>query len=187
MTSNPALTALVASARAAEVVGRVCVIGIDGYAGSGKTTLADRFAAALPDAGILHVDDLVPGWDGLDQVGARLVPQVLEPLSQGRAGRYESYDWVADAPGPWREVPVQRFVIVEGVGCGTRAATAHLALLLFVEAPLVLRHARGIARDGELFRPHWKRWAAQETRLFAREGTRDLADLVIDGSLPIPD
>lgn len=187
MAGNPALAALVVLARAAEVVGRVCVIGIDGYAGSGKTTLADRLAAKLPDAGVLHVDDLVPGWDGLDQVEARLVPQVLEPLSEGRNGRYESYDWVAEAPGPWRDVPAQRFVVVEGVGCGTRAATAHLNVLLFLQAPLPLRYARGITRDGELFRPHWERWAAQEAQLFAREGTRDRADLVIDGSRPIPD
>jgi hypothetical protein len=35
----------------------------------------------------------------------------------------------------------------------------------------------GIARDGEAYRPHWERWAAQERAHFAAEGTRERADL----------
>ena len=38
---------------------------------------------------------------------------------------------------------------------------------------------RGLARDGELYRPHWERWAAQEEALFAADRTRDRADVVV--------
>ncbi len=186
--TNPSIADLVARAHtAAATVGQVCVIGIDGPAGSGKTTLADRLGTALPDAGVVHLDDLVPGWDGLAEAAGKLVTQILQPLSAGRDGRYESHDWIAGAAGPWRDVPAQRFVVVEGVSCGTRSAARHLGLLLFVEAPLALRYERGIARDGETFRPHWERWAAQEVQLFARERTRERAEVIIDGSLPVPD
>jgi hypothetical protein len=136
---------------------------------------------------VVHLDDLVPGWDGLAEASGRLVSQILEPLSAGRDGRYESYDWIAGAAGPWRDVPAKPFVVVEGVSCGTRAAAEHLGLLLFVEAPLALRYERGIARDGETFRPHWERWAGQEAQLFTRERTRERADVIIDGSLPVAD
>jgi hypothetical protein len=39
-----------------------------------------------------------------------------------------------------------------------------------------------MARDGDLYAPHWQRWAAQEERHLAREATRDRADLVLDAS-----
>ncbi len=42
--------------------------------------------------------------------------------------------------------------------------------------------SRGIARDGEAYRPHWERWAEQEARLYAADRTRERADLVIDTS-----
>jgi hypothetical protein len=41
-----------------------------------------------------------------------------------------------------------------------------------------VRFARAIARDGETYRPHWRRWADQEVRLFQRERTRGRADRV---------
>ena len=45
-----------------------------------------------------------------------------------------------------------------------------------------MRFARGIARDGEAYRPHWERWARQEDALFAADRTRDRADVVLDTS-----
>jgi hypothetical protein len=51
-----------------------------------------------------------------------------------------------------------------------------------VEADREVRFARGIARDGEAYRPHWERWARQEGSLFAADGTRDRADIVLDTS-----
>jgi hypothetical protein len=72
--------------------------------------------------------------------------------------------------------------VVEGVGCGARACAPYLSLLVWVEAPRDVRFARGIARDGEAYRPHWERWARQEQALFAAEGTRERADVIIDGT-----
>ncbi len=53
---------------------------------------------------------------------------------------------------------------------------------VFVEADRALRMSRGIARDGEDYRPHWERWAEQESRLYAADRTRERADLVVDTS-----
>ena len=35
------------------------------------------------------------------------------------------------------------------------------------------------ARDGEAYRPHWQRWAAQERALYAADRTRESADVIV--------
>ena len=35
-------------------------------------------------------------------------------------------------------------------------------LLVWLEAPDGVRHGRAMARDGDSYRPHWRRWAEQE-------------------------
>jgi hypothetical protein len=53
---------------------------------------------------------------------------------------------------------------------------------VWVEAPAGLRLVRGLARDGEAFEPHWRRWQATEQAWFAADGTRGRADVLVDGS-----
>ena len=65
-------------------------------------------------------------------------------------------------------------------GASVLPAGEYAAVRVFLEADRALRLRRGIERDGDAYRPHWERWAAQERRLFARDGTRQRADLVID-------
>jgi hypothetical protein len=36
-----------------------------------------------------------------------------------------------------------------------------------------------LARDGEVFAPHWQRWADQEDALFTADRTQERADLVV--------
>jgi hypothetical protein len=61
-------------------------------------------------------------------------------------------------------------------------AGSYAAVRVFLDADRALRRARGLARDGDAYAPHWDRWATQEEALFVRDGTRDRADLVIDTS-----
>ena len=48
---------------------------------------------------------------------------------------------------------------------GASAGTCDVRIV--VKAPDELRYRRAIDRDGEMYRPHWERWAAQEEALFA--------------------
>lgn len=158
---------------------------MDGPSGSGKTTLAGLLGAAL-DAPVLHLDDVYPGWDGLAQAVPLLRAGVVAPLLAGRDASYRRWDWERDEPAEL--VPVGRppVLVVEGVSSGARAIAAHAVLLVWVEAPRDLRLRRGIARDGETYRPHWERWAAQEQVHFAAEDTRARADVIVDGAAPFP-
>ena len=157
-------------------------MALDGPSGSGKTVLAAELSALLGDAPVLHMDDVYPGWDGLEDAVPRLLEWVLEPLSRSQTARYRRFDWVAGRYAEWHDVPAVPVLLVEGVGAGARACAPHLALLVWVEAPKALRFERGMARDGEGYRPHWERWARQEEAHFAVEGTRARADVRLDAS-----
>jgi hypothetical protein len=188
----PAPTALAAIRRgllgAPPRAGSARVVAIDGPSGAGKTTLADRLAVALAAGGwnvpVVRMDDLYPGWDGLEDAVPRLLEWVLAPLAGGRAARYRRYDWAAGRYGEWCEVvpggEAPPLLVVEGVGSGARACAPYLSLLVWVDAPPEVRFARAIGRDGDAYLPHWDRWARQEDAHFARERTAERADLLVD-------
>jgi len=177
---GPREAALVARAAlaAAPLPGGLRVTAVDGRAGAGKTTLAARLSALLPGAATVHMDDLYPGWDGLRAGVDLLVNGVLGPLALGLPPRARVWDWVRGAPGGRLALPRTDHLIVEGVGCGARAARANVTLLVWVEAPPALRRARALARDPG-FAAHWERWARQEEELCAGEGTARAARIVL--------
>ena len=156
----------------------VRVVAIDGPSGSGKTSLARGVSAAL-DAAVVHMDRIYPGWDGLAASVGLLVEQVLAPLARGEAAAYRLWDWEHDGWDGWQTVAPADVVVVEGCGSSVGPAGDLAALRVWVEAPREERRRRGLARDGEAYRPHWERWAAQEEELYARDGTRAKADVVI--------
>ena len=163
--------------------GRTRVLAVDGPSGSGKTTLAAALAAALErcgaDAAVLHLDDVYPGWDGLAATAPLLVDGVLAPLAAGTPAGHPRWDWSASRPTGRVPVPAADVLVVEGAGAGTRAAAPFLSLLVWLDAPEPVRRARALARDGEAYRPHWERWAAQERALFTAEGTAQRADVLL--------
>jgi uridine kinase len=181
---TPPVAELAARVRAAPPrCGATRLACVDGPSGSGKTTLAGRLGAAL-GAPVLHLDDVYPGWDGLADAVPLLHAGVIAPLCAGRDAAYRRWDWDRDAPAEVVRVGRPPVLVVEGVSSGARVIAEHAVLLVWVEAPRDVRFRRGIARDGEAYRPHWERWAAQEEVHFAAEGTRERADVVVDGTAP---
>ena len=159
--------------------GRTRVLAIDGRSGAGKSALAAALSGEL-GAPVVSLEDLYGGWGGLERGIDLLVSEVLEPLAAGRAVRVPRYDWVA---GQWAEpVPLEspELLIVEGVGAGARRAAVFESLVVWLEAAAAVRKKRALDRDGEVFAPHWERWAAQEDAMLARERTPERADVVIE-------
>jgi hypothetical protein len=174
--------ALLSIDRAQPRCGATKVVAIDGPSGAGKTDFAGALAARLPNAHLLHMDDLYPGWDGLRQAVADLHDQILAPLARGERGAYRPWDWERDRYAGWQSVPVTNLLLVEGVGAGAGPGAALESVLIWLEAGHDVRFRRGIERDGEPYRHHWQRWAAHEEALFAADRTRNRADLILDTS-----
>lgn len=147
------------------------VMFIDGRSGSGKTTLAEAVAAELTAAGctpprVIGMDELYPGWDGL-AAGSASVAGML------RSGRYQRYDWYAEDFAPEIALDPGAPLIIEGCGSLTPESLAAARELgevytVWIECPAPLRRSRALARDGDMFAPHWDSWASQEAVHFAR-------------------
>jgi uridine kinase len=166
-------------------LGRGRLICVDGPAGSGKTTLAAEIAR-LSGAAVLHMDDMFEGWGGLPSITGQL-ESLLRPIAAGRPGSYRRWDWTDNGWAETVVVPPARLLVLEGVGSGSRDVDDLVTVLAWVEVPYDLRLARGLERGGVGVAENWRQWAVAEQELFARERTRERADVVLDGrvgSLP---
>ncbi|MFF5449289.1 uridine kinase [Streptomyces sp. NPDC012888] len=159
-------------------LGPVRLIGVDGHAGSGKSTFAGRLATALGGVPVLHLDDVAThaepfGWTG------RFRSQLLEPLAAGRAAHWRPYDWVERRFGAERVQEPVPLLLVEGVGAGRRALRPHLARLLWMETPREESWRRGRSRDGRELAGFWDGWERAELAHFAGDPSRPFADVLV--------
>lgn len=167
---------------AASRPGQSVWIGVDGPGGSGKSTFAARIAAAIDRAVVVPVDDFsgsnVQEWDW-----QRLRRQVVDPVLAGRPGRYQRWDWSADVPAEWHDVPVDAVIVVEGVSATRSEARVPWTLQVWVDAPRPTRHERALARDGAAVMARWQeQWIPSEEAYIARERPQDRVDLIVTGT-----
>jgi len=171
-------------------LGRTRLVCIDGRAGGGKTEFAGALSSDLArhfdQVGVLQMDDVYEGWNGLATAAERLHRELVEPLAAGQPARLRTWDWHRDRWGGVRVVPPPQVLILDGVGSYSKRYDHCVSVLVWVTAPEDLRRARALARDGDAFATRWDAWAAEEELVHGREGTPGRADLVVrtDGGTP---
>jgi uridine kinase len=160
------------------------VIAIDGYGGAGKSTLADHLGAVLRVEGrqvdLVHTDDFASADNPLNW-WPRLIDQVLRPLRDGVAARYQRYDWELERMAEWHPIEPGGLILLEGVSSSRKAFRPYLSLSVWIETPADERLRRGLERDGEQALDQWHGWMADEVAWGNAEKPWDRADIVISG------
>jgi uridine kinase len=181
-SSSQSTQHLVAALRAAPArAGAMRVLAIDGRSGAGKSTLAQALAGAL-QAPVVSLEQLYGGWDGLEHGIELLRTAVLEPLAAGLIAEIPQYDWYGASWAQARTLEPVAQLIVEGVGAGARSLAPYTSVLVWLESGTDVRRARALGErdEGELYAPHWARWARQEDAYIERERPRERAGFVIE-------
>ena len=167
------------------------LVGVDGYRGSGKSSLVREMARREPDTLIIHMDgffqptgqrplDIPDGSYGVDYDWQRLRDQVLRPLSEGREAAYQLWNWEERRLGPFRTIPVGQTVIVEGLYTLRRELIGFYDLTVWMDCPEKTRLKRLLERNGAEFQAVWEKdWAPAEALYTNLDDPREGADLVI--------
>ncbi len=161
--------------------GPVRLVAVDGPGGAGKTTFADHLAAVAGGAPVIHTDDFASADNPIDW-WPRLLSDAIEPLKRGEPAYFQRYDWPTETFAEWITVEPAPIIIIEGVSSGRSEWSHHLSYVIWIDTPHDVRLARGLERDGADALADWQSWMAAEDDHYARDPTRERADIVIDGS-----
>lgn len=160
---------------------RTPLVVIDGPSGSGKSTFADALLHAWPGPApdLVRLDDVYPGWHGLDAAGRGLARTLFAQRRRGRVGGWRRWDWVAMRPAEEARIRPGRAMVLEG--CGAFAAAEHdaSALRVWVEASDPLRRRRALVRDDGGFDDFWEIWDRQWRRHERRHASRRRAHVLV--------
>lgn len=119
----------------------------------------------------------------------RLRSEVIEPYVSGERITYRPYDWeIEDVSANARSVGHADVLIVEGVFALSTTLAWAGALGVWVDAPMELRLARGLERDGEAARETWVNdWMPREDAYRREERPESRAHLTVDTTVPLAD
>ena len=169
------------------------VVGISGFGGAGKSTLARRLVEAVPGAVRLRGDDFIvpsragersPDWAMVDRV--RLRTEVLEPFRAGSPGRFRRYDWATSELLPSEPLPDAGLLVVDAVGIFHPDLDGLIDLSVWTDVDLDTATARGKSRDRAAGNDHdrlWNDvWVPNDRDFAARFRPRERADLRYDES-----
>jgi uridine kinase len=163
-------------------LGQTRLICIDGPAGSGKTTFAQR-VAELAQAPTVHMDDLYEGWSGAfaPELATRIDAWLITPLRHGLPSHHPRFDWHLNAYAEWVTHPNSPLFILEGVGSARKSIRAFANSVVWMECDREIRLNRVLKRDGEQIREQMRQFQDEEEKHFRLERTRENADLIASG------
>ena len=169
------------------------LVAIDGRGGSGKSMLARSLREYDPRLQIVHIDSFPATAEEspFDPLGtqtqiscARVIEQVLKPLTEGKAARYRASPWWVG-----QELSSDEEVITAGgtvliEGCyALRHELRHLYdYKIWVECSPVVAMERALRRDGgEKDRVVWEQvYAPNESGYVGEEEPDRCADMIVD-------
>jgi uridine kinase len=168
------------------------LVAIDGRGGAGKSTLAKELRDKI-GAQIIEGDDFYRVMSETERRALqpkdaymrnfdwqRLRDQVLAPIRNGKAARYEQYDWHLQQLGPAVQVEPEGLIIIEGVYSFRPELRPYYDYSVFVETSRDVCFRR--LRDRHANKEEWiQRWAAAEDWYIEHLCPSDAADMIARG------
>jgi uridine kinase len=154
------------------------LVAIDGYGGSGKTTLARSLQTEFTPCSIITLDDFATDvMNGADR--ERFLSQVLLPLADGRAARYQQFDWRTKQLAEWLEVEPVGVIICEGVSIAAADFSPHYHFRIWIDCSLEIASDRMHERDKDLHNPTYFNVWEKEDAEYAKTEPWNRADFII--------
>ena len=162
------------------------LIGVEGYGGSGKSTVAQWLAEVLGDAYVVSIDDFIvkekltePLWDSGAFDLTRLERQVLFPASHGQPVSYERLRWDTDTLSKPVGVPNVSYLIIEGISSYHPSIEHYYDYKIWIDIPMDVAQERGHARDGSNENvQYWDLWAMNDIAYQRKHHPEQRADYV---------
>ena len=161
------------------------IIAIDGMAGAGKTTIAERLAR-LCDANVVHTDDFhIPFKlrtpNRLAEPGGNLhyekmLKEVILPLQEGKQLNFRPYDCKTGLMAAPRIFDDKILTIVEGTYSMHPKFGKYWDLAIFFDISPEEQLRRLSLRNGEKLSDFTDKWIPMETKYFEAFGIKEKAD-----------
>ncbi|MCA9350150.1 AAA family ATPase [Candidatus Saccharibacteria bacterium] len=189
MSINEIATAILKS----EFTRKTIIIGIEGFGGSGKTTLSDTLKTKLGNAYVVRLDDFIVkekinenSWDKGIFDRKRLEKQVLIPATSNKAIKYQKLIWQTNKLGLFNEIPKVDYLIIEGISCYHPDIAKYYDYKIWVNTPIEIAKERGRERDGSNENAFmWDLWAENDINYQNKYHPELVADFIFDNSAKI--
>lgn len=167
------------------------ILGISGFGGAGKSTLA-RKIAELTDAPLIGIDAFFKhtdfencvNWDCIDFY--RLKTEIIEPFEKGISPiQFREFDWENNRLGKLTEISHKGLIIVEGVYLFASPIQASITQSIWIDCPIEIAIARGKERDKKQYGVNndalWDGvWKQNDLEYRNRYKPMELADIIIN-------
>ncbi len=161
---------------------KLVILAIDGYGGSGKSTLSKEIQSEFSNSVIIPFDDFATSTNGA-QDRKRFLEQVLIPLKDEKVANYQQFNWIEEKLGNWKAVEPEGVIILEGTSLLGEDFNSYYDLRIWVDCPHEVASKRGMDRDKNEYQVNndkkWNDIWIKEEQEYAKTEPWNKADILI--------
>jgi len=166
------------------------LIAIEGFGGSGKSTIAEKLKLGLGSAYVVCIDDFIvksklaeSSWDSGVFDRERLKQQVLIPAIAGKDVVYQKLIWETDILSGPIMIPKVSYLIIEGISSYHSDIAKYYDYKIWVDISIETAANRGRARDDSIENAlFWDLWVQNDLDYKKKYHPEQRADFVIDNT-----